>query len=776
MTYYNICSGNAWNPPTQQYNYKTTNISDTGALRIGVINTTTIADLANSMNPDKDDRLHVRFKENNGTSLYDVSGNNNNGTISGATWNNDSVFNLVPTVSYTFSNLFNFTLLDSFYDKVAGYFTFNDDTTPPTITVQSPTNTTYNSVARTLNYLVTDNGVVDTCWYQYNGTNTTIIKYNISNDVLYSNDGISTIGSTPSYIKIATINLNLLNPSPTSIRVYFELESYIGAVTAYGRIYKNGIPIGTETYDTSSEWAIYTEDLSFSQGDTVELWGRTSIGGSARYRFLRVLGINNPSCVNTTFTALNNQQSTLILYANDSAGNMNSTNISFSIDSLPPAITVLSPINNSNYSSASIWFNLTLSETGSWAGYSLDGAANKSLSNDTGNWNLKNASMTQGQHSVVFFANDSAGNMNVSEPNITFTVDTIKPNMSAYYLSGTDFVQGQAVSLFVNASDATTSITSTFTLKYPAGTQFNYTMALLNGTSVNGFWNYTISTDVCAADYFTIPYIYATDSAGNVQANATSLTFIIRCPYQVLGVGGGNTGSGTGGAITNQSSNQSINASIQNNIPLPQNISIKGGIQNITTPMIIVNPEKIVMDATKDTWIKATVELKNVDNITHILTLSSSNAYFIYSEIYDIPMTVITLAPKEAKNILVSVFVKNNDTIVFNVLENNMAIGRFYIYPTVKNELAVDIFGKISRKLSYPLELSTTASNSITSEKAVVHSRVDATITIFGAVIFVALIGFLAGMIRLMFSTLYKNNKTLYMGVVLGIAVIVLIA
>jgi hypothetical protein len=344
------------------------------------------------------------------------------------------------------------------------------------------------------------------------------------------------------------------------------------------------------------------------------------------------------------------------------------------------------------------------------------------------------------------------------------------PNINSYYLSGAEFVQGQTISIFANVTDSNISSVS-FTLKYPAGTQQNYTMALLNGSSVEGFWNYTISTDVCAADSFTIPYIYATDSAGNVQANATTLSFQIKCPYQVASSTSGGTTTTTN--TSNATGNQSINNSILNTT-LPQNITIKGGIQNITKPMILVNPDKIIMDVARDTWIKATVELKNVDNTIHSLTLSSSNAYFMYSEIYDIPMSTITLAPNETKSIIVSVYVKTNDPIVFNVLENNVAVGRFYIYPTVKDGLASDLLSKVSRKLSYSLELSKDGVFSSNGNSAKYTSRINLTIPYFGSLLFAAFIGILSIIIRLLFSTLYDTHKTTYIGVVLTIAALVL--
>jgi hypothetical protein len=75
----------------------------------------------------------------------------------------------------------------------------------------------------------------------------------------------------------------------------------------------------------------------------------------------------------------------------------------------PPVITIQSPTNTS-YAKISVPLNFTLDKSASWCGYSLDGAANKTL------LGCANASleMVNGSHSIVVYANDSLGNMGSS--------------------------------------------------------------------------------------------------------------------------------------------------------------------------------------------------------------------------------------------------------------------------------------------------------------------------------------------------------------------------
>ena len=65
--------------------------------------------------------LELKLSENSGTTAYDTSGNGNNGTISGATWNNDGILiTLTNLVDYTLSaNIF--TIINSAlaWDEVA---------------------------------------------------------------------------------------------------------------------------------------------------------------------------------------------------------------------------------------------------------------------------------------------------------------------------------------------------------------------------------------------------------------------------------------------------------------------------------------------------------------------------------------------------------------------------------------------------------------------------------------------------------------------------------
>lgn len=131
----------------------------------------------------------------------------------------------------------------------------------------------------------------------------------------------------------------------------------------------------------------------------------------------------------------------VILYMNDSAGNLNSSSMVYwTLDTTPPQITIDSPANQS-YSRFWVWANITLDESGSWCGYSLNGSGNVSMSNDSVSHFYYNVSgLGEEGHNITFSCNDTVGNMNTTET-LYFTIDRTAPvianvsNGTAYWYS-----------------------------------------------------------------------------------------------------------------------------------------------------------------------------------------------------------------------------------------------------------------------------------------------------------------------------------------------------
>jgi len=142
---------------------------------------------------------------------------------------------------------------------------------------------------------------------------------------------------------------------------------------------------------------------------------------------------STPTFWSAAISSLSNGGHTLRFYANDSYGNMGTGTRIFSVDTTltdtsPPTITVWSPVNGTYYSSGSVLANITLSEAGSSAAYSLNGTANVSMSNvSLTSWN---ATLTppDGSHNIRFYANDTSTNKNAANSSLVyFFFDTTRP-------------------------------------------------------------------------------------------------------------------------------------------------------------------------------------------------------------------------------------------------------------------------------------------------------------------------------------------------------------
>ena len=110
---YSICSGAGYGFGSERYVYKTSNISSSEIYRIGVKNDTAIEEFKLGVDIDYGLIGEWNLNENSGTTAYDTSGNSNNGTITGATWNNDGIDNtLTENTDYNRTGN-NFTIMNS---------------------------------------------------------------------------------------------------------------------------------------------------------------------------------------------------------------------------------------------------------------------------------------------------------------------------------------------------------------------------------------------------------------------------------------------------------------------------------------------------------------------------------------------------------------------------------------------------------------------------------------------------------------------------------------
>jgi len=106
--------------------------------------------------------------------------------------------------------------------------------------------------------------------------------YTIGDASLHTHTGVVNTDIN-SYVKMKTIAVDTLYATPSTIRIKFDLYRVGISRNVYGRIYKNGGAVGIERITNSDTPQTYTEDISFAEGDTIELWLKGLSLGSPAY-------------------------------------------------------------------------------------------------------------------------------------------------------------------------------------------------------------------------------------------------------------------------------------------------------------------------------------------------------------------------------------------------------------------------------------------------------------------------------------------------------------
>ena len=145
---------------------------------------------------------------------------------------------------------------------------------------------------------------------------------------------------------------------------------------------------------------------------------------------------NDSGVTNNTITCNNNITSVtwnegttnLTIYANDTSGNENSTDVTFTIDTTSPTIQILNT-NNTNTTNMGLDINYTVSDSGVgidscwWSNDS--GVTNTTISNCA---NLTTVTWNEEITNLIIYVNDTVGNENSST--ISFRIDTTAPSLT----------------------------------------------------------------------------------------------------------------------------------------------------------------------------------------------------------------------------------------------------------------------------------------------------------------------------------------------------------
>ncbi|MBS3159044.1 LamG domain-containing protein [Candidatus Woesearchaeota archaeon] len=302
--------------------------------------------------------------------------------------------------------------------------TISSSNTGPTVTIASPNDGIFTSdTGLDINY-VASSDTLSRCWYT-NESNTGNITLagcanitdvvwpeGIHNLTIYANDSTGQSSDTVSFIVDTTNPLISVNIPRNS--------SYSNDA---------GQDINYSVSDTYLASCWYSND-TYSVNTTLA------------------------SCANITSLNWATGMHNVTIWANDSAGNKNSTIVFFTIDITSPLLTINYPSNSSFISDASASVNYSVSDTNlasCW--YSNDTySKNTTLANCA---NITGLSWAEGKHNLTVWANDSGGNTNSTI--VFFTIDTLKPSVAFNPASFQSQAPQSLTYIYVNVSSSDTN-------------------------------------------------------------------------------------------------------------------------------------------------------------------------------------------------------------------------------------------------------------------------------------------------------------------------------
>ncbi len=364
------------------------------------------------------------------------------------------------------------------------------DTTPPIVTINFPANNAFYKSTLNFNVSLNENG---STIYSLNG--------GISNKtMLYTTDNLSPFGT-----------------------LFNHTNNSIADGTYTFQVYANDTN-GNKNYTTTTQ---FTYDTINPLLKIIQPQNTTYNTDSLQINFT-VSDVNLNSCWYTnnngqTNTTLSNCQNasysaqqgstTLLLYANDSAGNINSSSVTFFVDSIIPLISFTNPTkqNNSILSQSSIFINTSINETNfaniTFSLYNITSLVNMTIFASQ----ILSINFTSLQDGVYFYnvtIKDTLNNQNTTETR-TITLDTTAPSLN----------------LTIPKNISYNSIQ----------TELNYT---ISDTNLQSCWyttngGTTNTSIICGNNISSLSssqgsntwIIYANDSAGN--ANSPSVTFFV---------------------------------------------------------------------------------------------------------------------------------------------------------------------------------------------------------------------------------------------------------
>lgn len=452
--------------------------------------------------------------------------------------------------------------------NLLGTGTTTNATPSLTISITSPTNTTYTNTTLALNYTV--NGTASACWYELNGAANvtiscsmgTLFTTSISTNRIkvYANNSAGTIfNSSTVFFTVGTnqtLSINITSPANTTYATttislnytisggtasacWFRLNSNATNVSLSGCANTTVTAVeGTNNvtvYANNTNGAVFNSSMRYftvssasnltinvtSPANTTYTTTTISLnytvtGTASRcwYKHNNNTTVTAVNCTNATLTVVDGANN-ITVYANNTNGAVfNSSTVFFTVNTITLTINITLP-SNTTYTTANISLNFSVTGgTASACWYSLNsGSSNTTIANCTNTTII----VSEGTNYLTVYANDSLGRIfnSTCSPCRGFTVDTLAPSIT--FVSPTPNNGSTVNASYVYINVTLNELPDLVRLEFN-GT--NYTMTNYTTARLTWFRNHT------GLNSSTYTYkVYANDTHGN--ANATSLRTVV---------------------------------------------------------------------------------------------------------------------------------------------------------------------------------------------------------------------------------------------------------
>ena len=240
------------------------------------------------------------------------------------------------------------------------------------------------------------------------------------------------------------------------------------------------IPLVSIDYPGNTTYNINVSELNYTALDTNLEACWYSLDG----------GANNATitCGNNASGLTSNEESnTWVVYANDSAGNVNYSSVTFFKDTIIPLITIESP-QNITYNNNTILVNLSVVELNIDNIWFFNGTDNETYTDAV------YVNFSEGGNILYAYVNDSAGNLNSTS--VVFNTDTTPPNATIIAPENGTITNGSYVNFTINLSDQNGLANATLNIYNETGDLYNQTTFTFTGSPIQ----YTLGIVVWLAD------------------------------------------------------------------------------------------------------------------------------------------------------------------------------------------------------------------------------------------------------------------------------------